>query len=423
MPWRLESSPDGWYVVNSQTGERVNKKPYPTKQPAKRYLSALYANEPHPTKKGHNGVMISLPIPQYLAIGLSSLAQLRLGPNSEMVLDSDIILVTPEEMHITLMYLGKIEDFTPDDELALAEAVSGFAIEWFDKMSGEPLEVEIQGTGRFNSAEEGMSALFFIPSGIDLGEFRESLVSYLRDRGIESPSNHGFVPHITFAYVPDIAPTPTILFPNIPLEFESVSFCFGDSYSEYPISRVDVEEKTVHEESGLIIYKTKDGRSRWVAYSSNGFEDRDEECIETKALEEDCLRADKEAKLVGTIAYGPLRFWHSGEVLFTREKDWSSSYAGPGIDLGMCDFNAVVNGILIESGTFFDERYAEILGPVTKGLRVSIGFTKPPDEPDHEKVYHHIRRYERSLVPLGYALPSNRFTSFAVKQGMELTHG
>lgn len=44
MPWEIKKEPDGFYVVNKQTGAKKNKKPYHLRSDAERYLRALYAN-------------------------------------------------------------------------------------------------------------------------------------------------------------------------------------------------------------------------------------------------------------------------------------------------------------------------------------------------------------------------------------------
>jgi hypothetical protein len=69
---------------------------------------------------------------------------------------------------------------------------------------------------------------------------------------------------------------------------------------------------------------------------------------------------------------------------------------------------------LIETGTFYEADIAETFKAVADEFEVSIGFAYPPDEPDAAGVLHHIRIFERSLVPRGRA--SNLLTSFAVKE-------
>lgn len=145
------------------------------------------------------------------------------------------------------------------------------------------------------------------------------------------------------------------------------------------------------EKSSFRVFKDASGRYRWVAQSSTAFEDRDKEIVSTKALADDCMFADK------TGVYGPLRWWHS-----------------PGLDLGDCDFNAMHGRVLIESGTFRSPSIAQKVAQAADSLEISLGFLHLPSEPDAAGVFHHIRRFERSLVPRGKA--SNRFTAFSVKE-------
>lgn len=149
----------------------------------------------------------------------------------------------------------------------------------------------------------------------------------------------------------------------------------------------------------VMVFKQSDGRSRWVTFSSNAYKDRDDEIVSTAALEADVDRADKEGD------YGPLRWWHMGHP------DPFAKLPGPGADIGNCDYNAMHGRILVESGTFGDERIAEAVKSASDNLQVSIGFFHPRTEPV-EGVFHNIRRFERSLLPRGKA--SNPWTSMMV---------
>lgn len=148
-------------------------------------------------------------------------------------------------------------------------------------------------------------------------------------------------------------------------------------------------------DGALTIFKDAQGRDRWVAQSSTAYQDRDKEIVSTKALERDCVFADR------TGSYGPLRWWHT-----------------PGLDLGDCDFNAMHGRVLIESGTFRSPAIAQKVARAAADLEISLGFLHLPTEPDAEGVFHHIRRFERSLVPRGKA--SNRFTAFTVKETIHM---
>jgi len=155
------------------------------------------------------------------------------------------------------------------------------------------------------------------------------------------------------------------------------------SYLDAPLDEFNQTGK------GLYVFKDFDGAERWVTFSSNPYQDRDKEFVSWKALEDDVLRADVDKN------YGVLRWWHV-----------------PGIDIGDCDFNMMHGKILIESGTFRTAAIARTVKENADKLEISIGFTHPPEEPDSEGVFHHIRRFERSLCPKGRV--SNRFTRLAV---------
>ncbi len=144
-------------------------------------------------------------------------------------------------------------------------------------------------------------------------------------------------------------------------------------------------------ETSFAVFKDAQGVDRWLTVSSSAFADRDNEIVSEKALSDDCDYADK------TGVYGPLRWWHM-----------------PGVDIGDCDFNAMHGRTLIESGTFRNPGIAQSAAKAAPDLEISLGFLHLPTEPDPNGVFHHIRRFERSLVPRGKA--SNLLTHFSVKE-------
>ena len=148
--------------------------------------------------------------------------------------------------------------------------------------------------------------------------------------------------------------------------------------------------------SSFAVYKDQAGRERWVMVSSNAFRDRDGEIVSQKALQADVARADQDRQ------YGPLRWWHVGQPF------------GAGLDIGDCDYNAMAGRMLIESGTFRSPAIGAAVARKAADLQGSIGFVHPPNEPDADGVFTHIRRFERSLVPRGKA--ANPFTSLLVKE-------
>ncbi len=83
--------------------------------------------------------------------------------------------------------------------------------------------------------------------------------------------------------------------------------------------------------TALKFYEQEDGRTRWLSISSGGFEDKEGEIVSTELLQSAVKAADE------TGERGPLLVFHI-----------------PGSDIGVCDFQAVVGGFLLESGTFAD---------------------------------------------------------------------
>jgi len=149
-----------------------------------------------------------------------------------------------------------------------------------------------------------------------------------------------------------------------------------------------------------LVFKEASGRLRWVMFSSNSFQDTDREIVSQAALERDVERTDKERN------YGPLRWWHVGNP------DKMTRSPGEGIDIGDCDFRATHGRVLIESGTFRNERIGEAIKQRADKLAGSLGFFHPNDQPDSEGVFTDIHTFERSLLPKGRA--SNPLTALTV---------
>lgn len=157
------------------------------------------------------------------------------------------------------------------------------------------------------------------------------------------------------------------------------------------------------------VFKDASGAWRWIARTTTAFEDRDQEVISTKALEADAARADADG------LYGPLRWWHMGRPSpLSTKAPW-----GAGVDLGWCDFNAVCGRTLIESGTFKSRAIAQAVAAKADELELSPGFFHAAGEPDASGVFHHIRRFERSLVPKWAGRASNPYTGLVVEKAMD----
>ena len=293
-----------------------------------------------------------------------------------------------EDLHITLAYLGDAEALLPHRQ-RLETAVRIFAA------ANQPIEGKVNGFGVFSPTEssDGKFVVYATYDSVALPQFRQRLVNLVKLAGVPFEPNHGFIPHITLMYS-DGSTGGVAIPPSIPLKFDAINIHFGGEVMRFPLGRV-AEKETAELKEGLSVFKDANGRYRWVAISSNAYRDRDGEIVSTKALEDDCERADK------TKEYGPLRFWHM-----------------PGVDIGTCDFNMMHGRMLIESGTFKSEGIGLRVKEQADHYQLSIGFRHPADQPDRSGVYHNIRRFERSLVPAGRA--ANSFTSLHVKESNEM---
>lgn len=156
----------------------------------------------------------------------------------------------------------------------------------------------------------------------------------------------------------------------------------------------------------LHVFKAADGW-RWLGVTSNAYEDREREIVSTKALEDDADRMEAARE------YGPLRWWHVGEVEYARPLDWTTAIAGPGVDIGTCDISMVVGRMAVEGGTLHPA-IGPALAMKASEFQMSRGFAHPANEPDGDGVYHHIRTFERSLLPRGKA--ANPFTAIQVNK-------
>lgn len=163
------------------------------------------------------------------------------------------------------------------------------------------------------------------------------------------------------------------------------------------------------ERNSFEVFKAGDAY-RWLAITSNAYEDHDGEIVSAKALEADAERMEMSGE------FGPLRWWHVGATEYATPLDWQTAKAGAGIDIGTTDFSDVFGRMAVEGGTIKKE-FADVVMQSPRDWQLSRGFAHPIGEPANG-VFHNIRTFERSLLPRGRA--ANPFTSISVQQETDM---
>jgi len=144
----------------------------------------------------------------------------------------------PGDLHITLAFLGDMED-TSDDDL-LRPHTSPFKMRDAIAMIAartKPLAGKIAGFGRFDAPEGEPTPILALPDIPGLVEFRTKLVEVVEAAGYFVAADHGYTPHITLAYIDASAPLPITSVRPLPLSFETVWLCVGDDRIPFSLAK------------------------------------------------------------------------------------------------------------------------------------------------------------------------------------------
>lgn len=175
-------------------------------------LAALYDVVPAP--KPYKGIIVALGIPPQAA--------------RRVVVEGG----TPaDEMHVTLAYLGNIEDH--DDALPflhLAQALSDLA------ERTAPLTARFGGPGKFLGVSEGDDAAYLSVDSPALPALREACVRAVQAAGLKVDSTHGFTPHATLAYQAPGTPHPHEEPVPEPFTFSGLGLWIGGNRVSFPFN-------------------------------------------------------------------------------------------------------------------------------------------------------------------------------------------
>lgn len=183
-------------------------KEYPLNYSGNEYPLGMWAGVKSNGIKLYSSVILALKPPPEIAQGMA-------------VQDG----LPPEELHITLCYLGDAADLENQKELILG-------ITRQLAKTAAPLQMSFNGIGRFVGDEE--EAITIVPSCPELPAFRQAIARTLERLSIGGGNVHGFNPHLTLAYV---EPGQQV---DVPISTEQVPFndlwvMWGDEQYSFPM--------------------------------------------------------------------------------------------------------------------------------------------------------------------------------------------
>lgn len=136
----------------------------------------------------------------------------------------------PQDMHVTLAYLGKVDD-VPDPG-PLLDVVADYAA------GHPPLDAQISGVGRFVGGDDGDVQYLSVDSPA-LPEFRAGLVAALEGAGASVSRAHGFTPHMTLAYLDPTESSPVESVDPASTSFGLLSMAYGPDVWDFPMGAAE----------------------------------------------------------------------------------------------------------------------------------------------------------------------------------------
>lgn len=180
--------------------------------------------------QAHSGVMLAF----YLRPEDAQALALGDGPDG-------VEVVPAQELHVTLAYLGDI------DELEIDEA-------WLLQIANDIAQNEVLvtadvcGHGRFvGSEEDGTEAVFAIVQSEQLYRFRRWMVGFLSDYDSAPDCHWGYLPHITLAYAPAGVKVPLAI-ERRALVFDQLAVSWGDRTILFPLQGQVREEMMMNKQ-------------------------------------------------------------------------------------------------------------------------------------------------------------------------------
>jgi 2'-5' RNA ligase len=150
----------------------------------------------------------------------------------------------PSELHITLCYLGKVDEFEGDIE-HLKEVVRMFAASY------PPLRGNVGGIGRFTPSDssDNLSPVIALVNMPGLQERRQKLAKILDTIGANVANDFDYLPHCTLAYIDADAPMPISNIEALSLRFDTLWLCIGDERISYKLGEPLLQQVEVFKDN------------------------------------------------------------------------------------------------------------------------------------------------------------------------------
>lgn len=129
----------------------------------------------------------------------------------------------PEEMHVTVAYLGDIADIDVD---VLREVVAQLA-------ERQPFTVQLAGHARFTGGDKDV--IVALADSPDLEDLRRDTIDALSEHGIKIPRDHGYTAHLTIQYLDPDDPAPLDRLDAQPVEFTVLAAVHGTDRTDFPL--------------------------------------------------------------------------------------------------------------------------------------------------------------------------------------------
>lgn len=129
----------------------------------------------------------------------------------------------PDELHVTVAYLGDAADVDGDQFREVVEELA----------DRKPIEAQISGLARFTGGDKDV--IVALIDSADLEDLRRDTLDALTERGIEIPRDHGYTAHLTITYLDADEPSPLDRLDAQPVEFTALAAVHGTDRTDTPL--------------------------------------------------------------------------------------------------------------------------------------------------------------------------------------------